>query len=189
MHTTSLTLLQRLRNQSDEEAWLLFVNLYTPLLRRWASQIGLPAVDSDDLVQEILLIALAKLPSFTYSHDGSFKAWLRKTAENKSIEFFRRRKVVGRGTGDAGLSGVSVPADASRFWDHEFNQHLAARALELMQREFHETTWKACWELTFNNRPAAEVGPELGISPNACYVAKGRVLRRMRELLGELGEF
>ena len=189
MDTTSLTLLQRLRSPSDEAAWLLFAELYTPLLRRWAGQIGLQPVDADDLVQEILLIALAKLPSFTYDRDGSFKAWLRTTAENKGREFFRRRQVVGRQTGDAGLSGVYEPDDASTFWDQEFNRHLAARALELMQREFQETTWKACWELTFNNRPAADVARELGISENACYIAKGRVLRRLRELLGELGDF
>ena len=62
-----------------------------------------------------------------------------------------------------------------------------ARALELMRTNFQPTTWKACWELIVNGRSAAEVATELGISENAVYLAKGRVLRVLRrELQGLL---
>jgi RNA polymerase sigma-70 factor (ECF subfamily) len=60
--------------------------------------------------------------------------------------------------------------------------------LELMRNEFEEPTWRACFECTVNDRPAAEVARELGLSVNAVYVAKSRVLRRLRQELDGLWE-
>jgi RNA polymerase sigma-70 factor (ECF subfamily) len=59
--------------------------------------------------------------------------------------------------------------------------------LEIMQADFEPATWRACWEFVVEGRPAAEVARELGLSVNAVYLAKGRVLRRLRaELEGML---
>jgi RNA polymerase sigma-70 factor, ECF subfamily len=62
------------------------------------------------------------------------------------------------------------------------------RALELMQAEFPMRLWKACWEHVVNDRPAAEVAAELGIAVGTVYVAKSRVLSRLREELADLLE-
>jgi RNA polymerase sigma-70 factor (ECF subfamily) len=80
------------------------------------------------------------------------------------------------------------PDDAEAFGEAEYRQHLARRALELMQAEFQHTTWKACWEHVVNDRPAAEVAAELGITVNAVYIAKSRVMRHLREHLRGLLE-
>jgi RNA polymerase sigma-70 factor (ECF subfamily) len=69
----------------------------------------------------------------------------------------------------------------------EYREHLVRRALTLMQRDFERTTWKACWETVVADRSAAEVATELGITVNAVYLSKSRVLRHLRhELRGFL---
>src|SRR5581483_587247 len=89
---------------------------------------------------------------------------------------------------DARFEELADPAALDPFWEHEYRQKLVARALELMRAEFQPTTWRACWEHVVSNRPAAEVAAELGMTVGAVYVAKGRVLRRLREELAGLWE-
>jgi RNA polymerase sigma-70 factor (ECF subfamily) len=72
------------------------------------------------------------------------------------------------------------------FEEAEYQTFLTRRALELMQSDFQETTWKACWNQIVEGRSAQEVGQDLGISANAAHVAKCRVLKRLREELAEL---
>jgi RNA polymerase sigma-70 factor (ECF subfamily) len=85
---------------------------------------------------------------------------------------------------DAGLSDVAAPEQAADIGEVEFQQQLTIRALQLMQAEFQPTTWQACWETVVRGRSGADVARELGISVNAVYLARSRVLRRLREELG-----
>lgn len=75
------------------------------------------------------------------------------------------------------------PDPLTELAEAEYRCHLVHRALELMQAEFQTVTWKACWECVVRDRTAAEVAAELGITVNAVYLAKSRVLRRLREEL------
>jgi RNA polymerase sigma-70 factor (ECF subfamily) len=71
-------------------------------------------------------------------------------------------------------------------WEREHQMFLAATALKVMRSEFQEATWRACWEFVVNGRPAAQIAAELGISENGVYVAKCRVMRRLRKELAGL---
>jgi RNA polymerase sigma-70 factor, ECF subfamily len=75
---------------------------------------------------------------------------------------------------------VADPHGLEAAWEDEDRRYLVRRALKLMQENFEPTTWKACWEFVAENRAAAEVAAELGITLNAVYLAKSRVLRRLR---------
>ena len=83
--------------------------------------------------------------------------------------------------GAAALSDLPAAEEAPFFEEEEYRQVLVHRALALMQAEFQPATWRACWEFVVRDRPAAEVAGELGLSVNAVYLAKSRVLRRLRE--------
>jgi RNA polymerase sigma-70 factor (ECF subfamily) len=183
MHTTSVSLLERL-HRPDPEAWDRFVNLYTPLLYYWARRLGLQQPDASDLVQEVFLLLVRKLPEFTYDRNKRFRSWLRTVLQNKWREQLRRR--VPPTGGHAGLSGIAGPGDTGQIDEAELQQQLLVRALQLMQAEFQASTWKACWEMVVKGRPADEVAAELGMTVNAVYLAKGRVLRRLRRELGGL---
>ncbi len=171
-----------MRQSDDNEAWDRFVRIYTPLLIEWAQGIGLAANDVDDLVQDVLTVLLRELPNFEYDSDKSFRAWLRTIATNRGRDFLRRRNRGARAV-EAGILDNQSPDNHDSFAEAEYAQHIVGRALELMQAEFAESTWRACWECVFNDRAAADVADQLGITVNAVYVAKSRVLRRLRQEL------
>ena len=178
MDSTSASLLERLKQPAAQASWARFVNLYTPLLFYWARRLGLQESDAADLVQDVFALLVKKLPRFNYQRDRSFRGWLRTVMHNKW-----RKKRAERLATDAGLSGVADPEPAADLGEAEFQQQVTVRALQLMQAEFRPSTWKACWETVVCGRPAAEVACEFGISVNAVYLARGRVLRRLRQEL------
>jgi len=185
MNTTSISLLQRLRQPGDHEAWRRFVQLYSPLLYYWARGVRLPAADAADLVQEVLLVVVEQMPQFTYNPDRSFRGWLRTIALNKWRERCRRHATA-PAVDDEGLDGAASRDMADALADSEYRHWLVRQALEIMQAEFEPTTWKACWESVVSDRPAAEVAAELNVRIEVVYGAKSRVLRRLREELDGL---
>ncbi len=155
------------------------------MLFRWAQQAGAKDEEAGDLVQDVFLILLQSLPTFQYNPSGRFRNYLRTIAINKFRERKRRDVKWGPVLLDANSEpAVSDPMQA--FWETEYRNDLTRRALELLKTDFNSTTWKACWEFVAKGRPALEVARELGITENAVYLAKCRVLRRLREELGGL---
>jgi RNA polymerase sigma-70 factor (ECF subfamily) len=185
MHTTSVSLLQRLRHSATETDWVRFVNLYTPLFLYWARRLGLREPDAADLVQDVFALLVQKLPDFQYDPHKCFRSWLRTVLINKWRQGHRNQ--TGVGSGSAPLPDCPGPNNIAEADELDFQRHLSLRALELMQAEFQPTTWKACWEHVVCDRPVDEVARELNISVNAVYLSKSRVLRRLRqELAGML---
>ena len=185
MNTTPPSLLERVRQPADQEAWARLVALYTPLICYWARRVGLQDQDAVDLAQDVFTVLVRKLPEFKYDRHKSFRGWLRAITLNKWREKLRRESAR-REEGDGALAELAAPDEGQTFWETEYRQHLAARALKLMQAEFQPTTWKACWEVVVSGRPAAEVADELQITLGAVYAAKSRVLRRLRQELAGL---
>jgi RNA polymerase sigma-70 factor (ECF subfamily) len=188
MHTTSVSLIERLRQPDAEQAWGKFVELYTPLLFYWANRLGLPEADASDLVQDVFTILVRALPEFLYDKKKSFRAWLRTILFNKWRDHLRRAKLLPEAGNEDALAELSVPDDTDILGEQEYQQHLVGRALELMRAEFQPTTWKACWEVVVGDRSASDVAAELGISIDSVYAAKSRVLRRLRAELDGLFE-
>jgi RNA polymerase sigma-70 factor (ECF subfamily) len=185
MDPTSASLLERLRRPSDAEAWARFVDLYTPLIYSWACRIGLQEADASDLVQEVFVVLLQKMPEFVYDPQKSFRAWLKTITLNKWREN-RRRAETRRETVGAPLPDLAGQEDSDDFWEADYRQQVVARALQLMQQDFQPTTWQACLEVV-SGRPAAEVAQELGLQIGAVRSAKCRVLGRLhQELAGML---
>jgi RNA polymerase sigma-70 factor (ECF subfamily) len=185
MMTTSLSLLERLRQPGERGAWDRFVELYTPLLFSWARRVGLKDADAADLVQDVFVTLVQTLPTFAYDHHRSFRAWLRTVTLNK---WRARCKKLARAPATNGyLHEVASPDELEAFWDAQYCQHLTRQALQILQADFQPTTWKAFWEHVVNDRSAPDVAGELGLTAGAVYAAKFRVLDRLRqELAGML---
>jgi RNA polymerase sigma-70 factor (ECF subfamily) len=187
VESTSSSLLLRLRRPGEQAAWRRFIDLYTPLLYYWACRMGLPSQDAADLVQDVFVTLVQKLPEFQYQPNrGSFRSWLRTVAENRWRDALRKRAVAPKDAGPAALEDAAVPDDAAAVWEAEYRQHLLARAVQLMRSDFEEKTWKACWALVVEGRPGADVAAELGMTLDAAYAARSRVLRRLRQELDGL---
>ncbi len=183
MPTTSASLFERLRRPDDQAAWTRFVDLYTPLLFHWARRTGLQESDAADLVQDVFQILVRKLPEFTYDRDRTFRGWLRTVMLNQWRTTRRRRTDEALEENGARLA---VPDDADASMEKEYRNYVIGRALQVMKTDFRPATWQACWEHVGRGRPATEVAAELGLSVKAVYLAKARVLRRLRQELDGL---
>jgi RNA polymerase sigma-70 factor, ECF subfamily len=181
---TSDSLLARLGQPNQADAWKHFVELYTPfLMHLLANRLGVRSQESADIVQEIFATLVQVLPSFSYDPDrGKFRGYLRQICRNKTIDW--QRKHHPRLASEAELAGLEDAAAARAFdqtWEKDHDQYLVRKALEIMQAEFQAITWKACWETVANGRAADEVATELGITKNAVYIAKWRVIQRLQQ--------
>src|SRR6516162_6743818 len=105
VHTTSASLLERLKQPAAQESWTRFVDLYTPLLFYWGRRLGLQETDAADLVQDVFALLVKKLPRFNYQRDLSFRGWLRTVMYNEW-----RKKRAERLVTDAALSRMADPA-------------------------------------------------------------------------------
>lgn len=184
MSTTSLTLLNRLTNGGDDAAWSRFVDLYTPLMLGWCHRLGLADVDAADLVQTVFVTCYEKIPGFHYDAQRSFRAWLKTVLMNAWRNQCRRRGA-GPTLAPGAVDPDSIPDTDPRLEldEAEYRSALIQRAMLLMRDSFETSTWKACYEFVVQDRPAAEVAAELGLSVNAVYLAKSRVLRHLRQEL------
>ena len=182
MDSTHASLVDRLRQPSSAEAWDRFVQLYGPLLLHWARKLGLQNEDAADLVQDVLVVLVRKMPEFQYQPDRTFRGWMRTVLLNK----WRDRPHRGPAAPlDSGIQPVA-PVESDELEEREYRLYVVGRALKLMSGDFEPATWRACWETVVAGRPAAEVAAELGITVNAVYLAKSRVLGRLRRDLAGL---
>jgi RNA polymerase sigma-70 factor (ECF subfamily) len=188
MHTTPISLLERLRTPSANEAWDRFVKLYTPLLYYWACRLGLQNQDAADLVQDVLTLLIQKLPEFQYDKSKSFRAWLRTVITNRWRNLQRRRAAVSLDANAALASDLASPESESGLEDEEYRQFLVGRALQILETEFQPASWKAFRAHMIEGKPAADVARELDISIDSVYAIKSRVLRRLRKELEGLLE-
>lgn len=181
MSATPVSLLERLRTPTSG-AWEEFVALYTPLLYHWMTRrLRVKHEDTADLLQDVFLILLRVLPAFHYDPSKRFRAWLWTVCKRKYLELYAPQ---GPQPSLSPEALDDLEADNVEAWqEEEYRDHLVACALRLMRTEFHASTWQACWAVVVEGRPAAEVAAELGLSVNAVWVAKSRVLRRLREKL------
>lgn len=182
MRSTPLSLLERLRDPQEQKAWGQFVELYTPLLLTWARRSGLQESDAADLVQDVLIVLVRKLPEFQYDKSGSFRGWLRTITLNKWRDRQKRARLPVQ---DGGRDLAEHPGpEADPFPDEaEYRRQLLGRALELLRRDVQPTTWAAFEAHVLNARPPAEVAKELGLSVGAVYAAKFRIMSRLRDEL------
>ncbi len=184
---TRVTLLTRLKDGSDAEAWREFVQLYGPVVYGFARKRGLQDADAADLMQEVLRSVARNAEKMEYDPArGTFRGWLYTVTRNKIYNFLNGQRNRPRGAGDSAaqerLDAVAdKAADRDDDWELEYRRRLSARAMELVEHEFQPNTWKAFWGTAVEGRAAQEVGAELKMSPGAVYVAKSRVLARLRE--------
>lgn len=178
--STPVSLLDRLKRRDDSAAWGRFVALYTPLLYHWLRGAGLNEHDAADLVQDIFTKLFVQLPTFKYDPTQSFHAWLRTVAMNCRRDLQKKRAPV---VGDAMDPEAFVPDAIESFIEREYRNQLAVRAMHILRSDFKPQTWQAVWDLVVENKPASEVAASAGMTVQAVYAAKCRVLARLRQEL------
>jgi RNA polymerase sigma factor (sigma-70 family) len=146
------------------------------------------AADAEDLGQDVLLVVMKELPSFRHNQQpGAFRTWLRRILVNRLQNFWRLRgRKIEQGIGDhlpEQLNELEDPRSApSQLWDREHDRHLALQLLTLLEGRFTPSTRQAFRRLVLDGVVADQVAAELGLSLNAVFTAKSRVLRELRIL-------
>ena len=185
---TRPSLLVRVRDGSDHVAWSQFVSLYAPLIHAYGRRRGLQDADAADLVQEVLQAAARNLAEFEYDTlKGSFRGWLFTVTRNKFLNWVTRTKKQTNGTGDTRVRKLlqEHPEADQEYWEQQHKWHLVRWAADQVCPEFHTNTWRAFQQTAFEQRSAADVARALEISVGAVYIAKSRVLSRIREVIRE----
>jgi RNA polymerase sigma-70 factor (ECF subfamily) len=183
MDDTSVNLLKRIGEHKSDSAWQRFVDLYTPLIFYWARGKGLSSDDASDIVQDVLSTLVLKLPEFQYDPNRRFRAWLKTITLNRVTDLHRRNQLLSLQSEPDGLSRITIADDADLFVEAEYHSVIVNRALDLLQAEFHESTWQAFRLQVLDDQKASAVAEQLNIPINAVYLAKSRVLARLRQEL------
>lgn len=194
---TRVTLLARIRDGRDADAWSEFVQIYGPVVYRFARNRGLQDADAADLMQDVLRSVARNAHRMEYDPKrGTFRGWLYTVTRNKIYNFLSSQRNRPRGSGDpdaqerldATPAREDENAGPDAEWEKEYQRGISARAMDKVKDEFQPATWQAFWLTAVEGKPAAEVGAGLKMTSGAVYVAKSRVLSRLREEVQRLME-
>jgi RNA polymerase sigma factor (sigma-70 family) len=192
--TTRRSLVLRLRDLDDQAAWAEFVDLYEPLIYRLARAKGLQDADAQDLCQDVFRAVASAIERWDPDPaKGKFRGWLFRIARNHCVDFLAGQKRPGRGSGSTSIHEMLAArpagdAGAEAVFAAEFRKRAFHWAAGQVRHEFQESTWQAFWRTGVENRPIAAVAKELGMSEGAVYVARSRVLARLRSRVEQLTE-
>jgi RNA polymerase sigma-70 factor (ECF subfamily) len=192
---TRSSLLLRLQDPQDQQAWTEFVCLYEPLLLRLMRQRGLQDADARDVTQQVIFAVHQAVERWT--PDGakaSFRRWLFGIARNLALKSIERNSRIG-GTARCGVGGSDmltllnqVPEPEHRTvsdFDEEYRNEIFHRAAERVRNEVREATWRAFWQTCVLEEPISVVAASLQTTPGNIYVARTRVIARLRQVVEE----
>jgi len=186
MHETRQSLLLRAR-AGESAAWTDLTDLYRPLILSWLNRRGVPAGEIEDLCQDVLLSVVKHLPAFEHSGQrGAFRSWLRTILCSRTADYWRTAGAGARGQGGSGAVAflqehADPDAEMNRQWDEEHDRYVLQCLLDMVEEEFEPATLRAFRLLTLDGLSGADAAKELGQSVAAVYVAKSRVLQRIRQ--------
>ena len=191
-HSTRPSLLLRIRDPGDATSWQSFAEIYGPLIRGFCRGQGLQEADASDVGQEVLAQVAHSIRSFEYQPGrGRFRDWLGTVTRHKIARFVATRDRGDRAAGGEQAAGqfeaIESP-EADSEWTSAFHDRILQVALARVRRDFEPATWAAFEQIWLDDRPTAGTAAALGLTIDAVYAAKSRVLKRLREEVVTLAE-
>jgi RNA polymerase sigma-70 factor (ECF subfamily) len=188
---TRPSLLIRVRDPRDAEAWAQFVGLYGPLIYRFARKRRLQDADAADLTQTVLQAVAGGVRRLDYDpRRGSFRGWLFQVVRRQLGKVLARERRAPRGGGGEGprraLEEQPGRDDDQALWDREYERRLFLWAAEQVRGAFEEATWQAFWRTAVEGKSPRETAESLGMTVGAVYTAKSRVLDRLRKAIQDV---
>ena len=187
---TQPSLLVRIRDRADNDAWARFVEIYGPLIYGFVRKRGLQDADAVDLVQDVLRSVAGAISRLEYDPArGKFRAWLFTIVKNRLRNTLKVQARRESGSGDSAvaeqLANEPGPDDWQVQWEADHQQRLFGWASEQVQAEVEDRTWQAFRKTAVDGSSGKEVARELNMSVAAVYLAKSRVMARLKELVWE----
>ena len=188
--TTSPSLLLRIRNPQDTDAWDKFLEVYTPIVRTYCFQRRLQEADVSDIVQDVMSQIVKLIREFEYDPaKGKFRAWFGTITANRIKTFINRKSRNEKTHGETDSpTPIENYSDPDSDWIAIFSDQVYQTACSRIRPVFQDTTWE-CFEATWlRNETAAEVATAMGIPVHTVYVNKSRVLKRLENEVRILAE-
>jgi RNA polymerase sigma-70 factor (ECF subfamily) len=190
---TRASLLVRLRDRRDETAWREFVDLYVPVIYGYLRKQGLQDADAVDLAQEVLSAVAGAVGRLEYDPQrGAFRSWLFTVVRRKLANWRQAQRHRPRGSGGGAtqrlLEQCPLPEAVQAEWEAEWEQWVFAWACAQVRRDVTEATWQAFWRTAVDGQPGKQVAADLGLTAGAVYLARRRVLARLKELIQSVQE-
>ena len=192
MPKTRPSLLVRLRDPQDERAWTEFLEIYEPLVYRLARGKGFQHADAVELSQEVFLAVASAIDRWTPDPGrAKFRTWLFRIARNLMINLLAQKRRHAQASGDTDVKRLleQQPAPAgedSALFEVEYKRHTFRWAAEQVRDEFRDTTWKAFWLTSVDGEPVKQAARKLKLTPGAVYIARSRVMARLRQTIEQL---
>lgn len=186
--STRITLIAKLSDRNDIVAWDEFIRIYEPVIYRMARGRGMQDADARELTQEILITVAKLAESRELATFRSFRRWLAVTTRNRVIDAFRKEKTRSKVAGDLLRHSDAAPEEAllESQWSIELRREMFAAASRTVQSQIPAQQWNAFWQTAIEMRTAADVARRLGMSIGHVYVARCRVMERLRKTVERL---
>jgi RNA polymerase sigma-70 factor (ECF subfamily) len=173
----------------EADAWGRLLELYGPLVYSWCrARWRLSPPDAADVVQDVMRTVLEAIDGF---QGGNFLAWLAAITRSRAADHVRCNPTRAAG-GEAQRLLADFPDPRGSPTEGPAEEGAGAdlggvlsRALERVRSRAAPTSWQAFWQVTLLGRAPDDVARDLGLTRNAVYVANSRILRRLREEVGE----
>lgn len=185
------TLLARLQDPADQQAWNEFAELYQPLIYRFARSRGLQDADARDITQRVLWSVSRAADRWEKGKDkGRFRGWLARVTSNAVINMVQReghQRASGRSSVHDILEQTSeVNEELLDAWNHQRKCQLFRSAAQRIRTRVSEDVWAAFWKTAVEGEPSEAVALELGKSIGAIYAARSRVLALIRKMVASI---
>ncbi len=179
---TRVSLIRRLADRNDADAWAFFEDNYQQPVYRFARSHGLQPADAMDVVQEVLVAVHKGAANWKPSgRVGSFRAWLAEAARRVTLQITRQRSRIGRGVGGSGFAiEINTLASDSPIDEEDDRRWTFYCAAAVVQKEVSPQYWMAFWLTAVDGKSADEVASELSMKAGTVYSAKCRVLAKLK---------
>ncbi|NLS95677.1 MAG: sigma-70 family RNA polymerase sigma factor [Planctomycetaceae bacterium] len=182
--TTHGSLIIRLEDGNDKQAWSDFIDLYSPVIYGFARRQGLQDADAADLVQEVLRSVARSIPKYD-RQKGRFRNWLMAVVRHRLNDFWVSHGRQPAGSGDTRvqdhLEQVCSPDGSDKLWEQEYQRSVFQLAVNRIRDSFEDSTWQAFWRTSVESEGIREVAQSLEMSEGAVYIARSRVLARLKQ--------
>ena len=188
---TSHSLIARVKDLADGAAWTEFLGIYRPVVYRLARKRGMQDADAQDVTQRVFLSISQAIDRWEPEPNGPpFRAWLVTVTRNAITKALTRsRPDVGAGAAAVMELLEALPADDPRTTAEfvlESRREALRWAAEQIRPEFSEMTWMLFWQTAVQGSSVAEVAAVTGRTTGAIYMARFRVLQRLKEKVQEI---
>ncbi len=190
---TTTLLLEGLRDPSNDGAWRLLHDRCYPLLFEYGRRKGLQPTDAEDAAQEALADFATAYREGEYDRArGRLRQWLYGFAAHRIKRVQQRNQKVGHIPNAEGrtqfFNDLPAPDEIDAIWETEWERHVLQLCREQIRREFQSDHVAAFEKYALEGLPPDEVAAVTGMSVNAVYICKSRILARLRELQDELAQ-